>query len=180
MRVPGHFGVAAPRSPARSVALVLLGALVAGAGIALTLDAVKGCRSATTAECLGTPISALVLIAGLGLTTVATLVRSHERSRTLTKRDLLAVLVIVLAADVAWFYGEEWLNPGDDAWDGRLIPIRLMLLVAVPFLATMTYAALVRLSSWHSILLSFAAVPVTYVLPFVLIVLLAVAGIVGS
>ncbi len=122
MQVPGRFGVAAARSPDRSMALVLLGALAAGAGIALTLDAVKGCRSATTAECLGTPISGLLVIAGLGLTVAATLGRPDERCRTLIKRDLLALLAIAFAANVAWYYGDARLNPGDDAWDGRLIP----------------------------------------------------------
>ena len=112
------------------------------------------------------------ILAGLGAGVAAA-----GGARPLGRATVLTALIAVPAlAMIGQFVGEEALNPGDDAWDGRIVPIRLGLAVVAPGSLTLAICALRRGRWFPTLGLTTACVAVSYVLPFVVIVALTLVG----
>jgi len=160
-----------PSSPL-GACLVIVGVLIAGADLALELARVRSCNSVATSRCLGGFSSHPLLFVGLigilsgwGLAVV-----KAGDTRPLTRTTLcFATLVVPMIAMISFFYGEERLNPSDSAWDGRVIPIRLVLLVAAPVALSLAVGALNRGGLLRVTALMIACVSISGILPFAIV-----------
>lgn len=150
--------------------LVLLGLGIAGTDLALEASRIAACHSVSTSRCLGGAKAHLLLVAGVVTLLYGWMLLSREGTGSVWGLKRLSLVAVPALADIAWWLSDERLNPGDGAWDGRLVPIRLVFLVAVPALLTAAACVLRPTSWWRTLVLTIGSVAVSYAAPFVLLV----------
>lgn len=164
--------------------VVLLGLLLVVGDLMDGRERVDACRSVATAPCLGGMDQHVLLVAGVALLVAGwRLGVSAEGDRPLGRALLVVALVgVPLVAMIAWLVGEDALNSADGAWDGRVVPIRLALLVVIPAVTTLALCALRRGRWLPTLSATLASAAFTCAAPFVFIFAVALLndGQVGS
>lgn len=153
----------------QGTSLVTLGVATLCADLALTMHHISVCRVPEgEGSCLNLPAIHLLFIAGLILLATGWLRAGADDQRAVTMWDRAMLVAVSLGSSFLGLVGQGWLNPGDDLWLEREIPIQLVFWVVVPFVATSSYAFVRRFGCIRAGAWSLLSVAVAYLTPFAL------------